>query len=278
MKQKISSPLRNITVGRFSLHRSYTCYRGNDAQDWQIIIHNDGEGIIRHAQGDIRIQKGDCILLPPRIEQEYGLPSHGGRWVGYWAHFIPRPHWLALLQWSEVRPGIFYFKSPDKELHIRITALICESIEQVNEDLPLNDQMAMNRLEEILIRIARIQQDLEHSGLDQRVVGAVRYIQENYSRSINLGILAARASLSEAAFCRLFKKEMGKSPISYVEHIRITHACHFLSTTTHSIKDITFMLGFSSKSHFCARFKKFNNMTPLEYRRNALPLDNSLEA
>ena len=132
-------------------------------------------------------------------------------------------------------------------------------------------------LEEILIRIARVQQDLEHSGLDQRVVEAIRYIQENYTRSINLGILSARASLSEAAFCRIFKKEVGKSPISYLEHTRITHACHFLSTTTHSIKDITFMLGFSSKSHFCARFKKFNNMTPLEYRRNALPFDNSLE-
>ena len=171
--------------------------------------------------------------------------EEGGSWAAYWAHFIPRPHWLALLQWSEVRPGIFFFKSPDKELHARITELICESIELVNEELPFNDQMAMNRLEEILIRIARIQQDLEHSGLDQRGRSRALYSGKLFA-SINLGIPAARASLSEAAFCRLFKKEMGKSPISYLEHIRITHACHFLSTTTHSIKDITFMLGFSS--------------------------------
>ncbi|WDE95799.1 helix-turn-helix domain-containing protein [Lentisphaera profundi] len=271
-------PLRDITVGHFSLHQAYTCYREEGTQDWQLLIHHKGKGVFHHQQGDLFMEGLECVLLPPRIAHDYGLPEEGGHWAAYWAHFIPRPHWLSFLQWNEVRDGLFYFKIPNQELYDMIINLIQEAIDLVQEEVAFSEQLAMNRLEEILIRIARVQQDLEHSGLDQRIVGAVRYIQANYSRSITLPILAARASISEAAFCRLFKKEMGKSPINYVEHIRITHACHFLSTTTHSIKDITFLLGFSSKSHFCARFKKYNNMTPLEYRRNALPLDNSLEA
>ena len=272
-------PLRDITVGHFSLHKAYTCYREEGTQDWQLLIHHKGKGVFHHAQGDLFMEDLECVLLPPRVAHDYGIPEgDDGFWAAYWAHFIPRPHWLSFLQWSEMRDGLFYFKIPDQKLYKKIIVLIQEAIELAKEEIAFSEQSAMNRLEEILIHIARVQQDLEHSGLDQRIVSAVRYIQENYSRSINLSILSARASLSEAAFCRLFKKEMGKSPISYLEHIRITHACHFLSTTTHSIKDITFMLGFSSKSHFCARFKKFNHMTPLEYRRNALPLDNSLEA
>ena len=270
-------PLRDITVGHFSLHKSYTCYREEGTNDWQLLFHDSGKGIFHHPDGDVEVNEGDCYLLPPRVAHDYGIPAEGGSWASYWVHFLPRANWLPYLQWTEIRSGLLYLKIDDKEVRDTITDLFKQCIKLVNDEQLYAMELAMTRLEEILIRIAQVNNTLEIAGLDHRIISAVKYIQENYGKGINLTLLATRARLSEASFCRLFKKEMGKSPINYLEHIRISHACHFLSSTTYSIKDITALLGFSAESYFCARFKKYNQMTPMEYRSKALPLDNSID-
>jgi AraC-like DNA-binding protein len=96
----------------------------------------------------------------------------------------------------------------------------------------------------------------------------VSYIMEHLSEDVSLEELAKKASLSPFYFSRLFKKETGFTPHDYILTTRINHAKFLLLTSSLSIKDICFQLGFSSESAFCTAFKKKIGETPSEFRTN----------
>ena len=57
-----TTTLRDITVGHFSLHHAYTCYREEGTQDWQLLIHHKGKGVFHHKDGDLYMEEGDCVF------------------------------------------------------------------------------------------------------------------------------------------------------------------------------------------------------------------------
>ena len=174
MRQHVPAPpLREITVGHFSLHKAYTCYREEGTNDWQLLFHHEGRGIFHHKDGDVEVRAGDVYLLPPRVAHNYGLPDEGGHWSSYWAHFLPRSNWLPLLQWRQVHPGLLHSSIPDPAVRDKLIDLFRECISIARENLPLAKELAMTRLEEILIRISRAHSP-EGAGLDPRITGAVQ--------------------------------------------------------------------------------------------------------
>lgn len=94
----------------------------------------------------------------------------------------------------------------------------------------------------------------------------VSYINEHFSENISLEQLAARASLSPFYFTRIFTRETGLTPHQYVIATRVNSAKFLLKTTRLSVKEIGFNCGFASESSFCTTFRKWEHITPSEYR------------
>nr|WP_246367099.1 helix-turn-helix transcriptional regulator [Paraliobacillus salinarum] len=66
---------------------------------------------------------------------------------------------------------------------------------------------------------------------------------------------------------RTFTKETGVTPYQYVMNTRIAAARFLLKASDASIKDIAFSTGFQSESSFCTCFKKIEQLTPSQYRK-----------
>ena len=102
---------------------------------------------------------------------------------------------------------------------------------------------------------------------EHRITKVCRFIQEHYKRNITLDELAKIASMNASSFSRFFKKNIGKSPMTYLNDVRIHMACTFLINTKHKIYEIAYDVGFQSVSHFNKLFLNFMGQTPKDYRR-----------
>lgn len=95
----------------------------------------------------------------------------------------------------------------------------------------------------------------------------IRYIENHYSEDIKLNDVAEYVHLNPQYFSRYFKKEMGVNFTEYVTKLRIEKAKSYLLKTDKPIYRIAVDLGFNDASYFCKVFLKYENQTPVEYKK-----------
>jgi len=89
---------------------------------------------------------------------------------------------------------------------------------------------------------------------------------KEFQRTITLNEVSALANLTPEAFCKYFKTRTRKTYVSFLNEIRINHACRLL-TEDRSIADICYDSGFTNLSNFNRIFKKIKKMSPAEWRK-----------
>jgi two-component system response regulator YesN len=92
------------------------------------------------------------------------------------------------------------------------------------------------------------------------------YINDNYAQDISLDDVSRLVDISPYYFSKLFKQEVGENFIEYLTRTRITHAMRLLEDSRYSIKEVCLMCGYSDPNYFSRIFKKYEGMTPSEYR------------
>lgn len=104
---------------------------------------------------------------------------------------------------------------------------------------------------------------------DFRVRRSLRLMQEKFTEEIEIEWLARQSGLSRPHFFKLFKKQMGITPNLYLNTLRTEQAIEDLMTTTKSVTDIGYDLGFSSQASFTRFFTGNVGIPPSDYRRVA---------
>ncbi|MBR5295775.1 MAG: helix-turn-helix transcriptional regulator [Clostridia bacterium] len=107
----------------------------------------------------------------------------------------------------------------------------------------------------------------KEGSLPSSVVSAIEYMENNYKEKIAIKDVAARVNLSPSHFFNVFKKEMGISPISYLNHYRLSLAVEFLIRTSFSISEIANLVGICDSIYFNKIFRKAYQVSPSEYRK-----------
>jgi AraC-like DNA-binding protein len=96
---------------------------------------------------------------------------------------------------------------------------------------------------------------------------ALKYFQENITDKIKISDVAKIACLSVSALERRFQKEISLSPSSYIRSLRMNQACRLLSNTHEPIPKIALDCGFCDQAYFTSEFRKYFQITPLQYRK-----------
>lgn len=95
---------------------------------------------------------------------------------------------------------------------------------------------------------------------------ALCYIKDNYSEKISIDDIAGHANLSSSHLFAVFKKQMGTSPICFLNDYRMSIAAELLQGTTKPINQIALEVGIDDSIYFNKIFKKHYQMSPTEYR------------
>ena len=102
---------------------------------------------------------------------------------------------------------------------------------------------------------------------DERTQRVLSYIHSHIASDITIDELASVACVTKHYFIRLFKHELGTSPMQYVNRKKIERAQLLLYTTDEAVKKVAYSLGFSDHSYFIRLFRKLTGITPHEYRK-----------
>lgn len=95
---------------------------------------------------------------------------------------------------------------------------------------------------------------------------AIKFIAAHYKENISLNHIAEEVKLQPTYLCRSFKEYTDKTPVEYINAMRIEEACKLLSQTDKRISSIVDELGFKDPGYFARVFKKYTGSKPSEYR------------
>lgn len=99
----------------------------------------------------------------------------------------------------------------------------------------------------------------------QRLKRVTHFVAEQYARHIELHEVAALVHLTEAAFCRYFKRMTQQTFTQFVNRYRV-HEAQRLLLTDHNVTETAFACGFESLSYFNKVFRGVTGENPLAFR------------
>lgn len=250
----------------YPLHTGYFYYEPNyrlkrDSFDsFLILLVTKGSCEIRLNNTTSVVHKGDVVLLDCYSPHEYGSPD---AWEASWLHFdgpLAREYYEHIVQASG-------------------NVIIPRSIQTVEHSLnkicgtfrsgaPLREASLSKYILHILTELLLAESKMKTASSPHAAAleNTIAYINEHFPEPLSLKDLAASASLSPFYFTRVFARETGMTPHQYLIATRLNSAKFLLKSTNISIKEIAFNSGFTSESSFCSTFKKWEHITPSEYR------------
>ncbi len=108
---------------------------------------------------------------------------------------------------------------------------------------------------------------LEKRDVPQSDVEKARaYITDNITNPLTVSDVAKHVNLSAEYFTKLFKRETGQNIKEYIMQAKIAAAKDLLEHSNMSVSMIALELGYSNFSHFSQIFKKYESVSPSDYR------------
>ena len=133
------------------------------------------------------------------------------------------------------------------------------------------DALADLTLQELIVRIIQTQtaKAIDYGlFMDPKnpITQVVEFIRLNLKENISMKHLSDTACMSTASFYRLFKRELGMSPIEFVINEKIRCAKQLLKNPTIQINEVCYLSGFEDSNYFIRLFKKHEGITPKQYQ------------
>ncbi|TKB97874.1 AraC family transcriptional regulator [Pedobacter cryophilus] len=157
-----------------------------------------------------------------------------------------------------------------------LAQLINKLISISTGDYITKDILANLTLKELLVRIMQMQNlqeikdNLNQLSTGNRFAYIIQYIKAHLTEKLSIDALSQMAYMSKASFFRIFKLELGISPVDFIIKERIQLAKQFLKNPYCSISDACFKAGFNNQHYFSRVFRKLEGTTPSLYKAKVI--------
>lgn len=105
------------------------------------------------------------------------------------------------------------------------------------------------------------------SAMQRLVRKAMAYIHEHYAEPLSLRDVGRRIGVSDGYLVRCFQRELGVTPMEYLNRYRVNQAKILLTLGDMTITEIASRVGFADGSYFSRVFREETGLSPSEYRR-----------
>lgn len=104
----------------------------------------------------------------------------------------------------------------------------------------------------------------------QIVESAAAFIRENYKENITLNDVAEAVFISQFHLSHLFKEVLNCTVGEYITKVKMENAKRLLHNPKNTLSDIADCLNYVDSSYFGKVFKKYEGVTPSQYRKKLL--------
>lgn len=184
---------------------------------------------------------------------------------------------IQLMNETQQKSGAEEWTYPDTAFKFTNDAMSHQIIQRLlfyfTENHPSRDLFVELTLKELIIRMlqSNTRYNYKHRiaelASSNPIAFVVNYIRKNLDQSLSISELSQRAYMSESNFHRVFKNELGVSPVEFINDERMKKATTLLGSTKKKIKEVYAECGFNSMSYFNRCFKKKHKISPKEYRK-----------
>ena len=122
------------------------------------------------------------------------------------------------------------------------------------------------KLEELAVQGLRKEERGTRGSTYRLAMKIARYIEENYPSPITGDDIEKNFFISFDYANRILGTLLHQSIIQYRNRLRIDAAKSYLRLSDMSLQEITERIGFEGESYFCRIFKKYEGLTPTQYR------------
>ena len=105
---------------------------------------------------------------------------------------------------------------------------------------------------------------------NDRMDKILKHVFDNFNKDIQLDEVSSMINMNKQAFCRYFKNRTQKTFITFVNEVRIGHACKLMAEGEDFIATRAYSCGFNSLSNFNKFFKQIKGVTPREYKKGLI--------
>ncbi len=135
-----------------------------------------------------------------------------------------------------------------------------------------SEELALRLIERVIAAMADHRRSpAPPSGREaRRVVEAIRFVESDAARPVQLQDLAAIAGMSKYHFLRVFRRLTGVTPHQYLISARMRRAALGLASSRRPVLDVALDAGFGDLSTFNKRFRATFGLTPTQYRASQL--------
>ena len=256
-----AGPIYTTVIGdHYRMGKNYHIHRLHGTHDHLITLTLGGSGLVSSGKTSAATAPGVLTVFHPEHPHDYRTNPKVGNWDFLWVHCQAPSNIIPLLAYPDADQGLSVIqlaKLPDPERR-RVTALFNDAVLASLRDTPLDRQMALNLLENLLLRIYRT----FFANRSPFAETMHNYIATHLRERLSVTRLAQVAHLSPSHFAYRFHEEMGMTPQAYVENQRLNFALRLISTNGGSIKDAAFTAGFSNPLYFSKRFRKAFGFPP----------------
>ena len=188
----------------------------------------------------------DTLLGPSVLRQHSGLKDAG--------HFLSD---CRLLLHAENQPWL--------------RSLVEEIIEEMQRKAPGYHTCVRSLCTALLIGMLRVYSQEDKKDVRDPhmsvISPALDYIHENYMLDFPQEVLSSLCHLSPTHFRRLFREQIGTSPLSFLHQTRILKSCTLLRSSALSVTEIADRVGYNSLSSYNRHFSQALGSTPREWRK-----------
>ena len=256
-----------LVVGHSFYEKDYFLHR--ETFDSFLIMHIcRGSCMVSPGDGIFRAQAGQTVLLD--CYRSHAYYSDGREWEALWVHFdgpMSRGYYEHITEKGDI---VLSHRNPAE-----FVSELYRLYEQFRNGERIKEGAMAARITNLLTALSLSGESAsERESYSGMVEASVAYIREHLcEEGLSLETLSRQANLSLYYYTRLFKRETGFTPHEYILRSRVNMAKYLLKSTRLSAKEICFRCGFRSESAFCHTFRKWEQVTPGQFRRTGDPAD-----
>ena len=155
--------------------------------------------------------------------------------------------------------------------------IVTKLIEELSNDNLYSDDLSLCYLKELIIQMLRLDNSHFHSKPtthmqqtyeNELLNDILLYIDDNIYEKISVSTLCDHFCISTSMLHSLFRKNMNNTAKNYINELKLSKSKELIRNSTHTLSEISEMLGFSSIHYFSKKFKSYFNISPTEYSKS----------
>ena len=155
--------------------------------------------------------------------------------------------------------------------------IVTKLIEELSNDNLYSNDLSLCYLKQLIIQMLRLDNSQFHSKPtthmqqtyeNELLNDILLYIDDNIYEKISVSTLCEHFCISTSMLHSLFRKNMNNTAKNYINELKLSKSKELIRNSTHTLSEISEMLGFSSIHYFSKKFKSYFNISPTEYSKS----------